>query len=96
MHQNSLSSLVSQDFTSLFHSDRNTASDHLAKQNGEDIGEPIPENLVLPTGDDIRKFKTWEMQYRTKHPKASDREVRRAVVKQFNIVVVQGQNMISK
>lgn len=96
MGPSSISHLISQSFSKTFLEDKTSASNSLADHNQEEVKDVIPENLRVPTGEEIREFKTWEMQFRTKHPKASDREVRRAVLKHFKIMVVQGQNMISK
>lgn len=94
MHDTSFNQLFSKNLDSLFNKDPISASNNLAAENEAQLKHKLPENARVPTGDEIREFKSWEIKYRTDNPKASEREVRRAVQRQFNIVVIDGQNYL--
>jgi thiamine pyrophosphate-dependent acetolactate synthase large subunit-like protein len=81
-----------QTFAQAIRGNSPTAHNELAEQNRRGVQTlDIPKDVHIPTGDEIRTMKQWEFSFSAKNPKASPREVRRAVNREFNIVVFGGQ-----
>lgn len=49
---------------------------------------PLKEGQRLPTPAEIQKMKQYAINYKKSHPRAKMREIERAVMKRYNIILV--------
>ncbi len=48
----------------------------------------LPEGMRTPTSQEIENMEVFRKEYKTKNPKASTREIRRAIQRKFNVQIL--------
>ena len=83
MHEHDYRSLMDK-------SDLNTQEAHALQ---EEISEStdVPEGYRTPTAEEFLAMKNFQKEFMKRHPKASERQIRRAIVRKFDLKIIKNK-----